>query len=1652
MGTPAYPNRKPIGSSRDRYERIQVLGEGGMGVVWRGRDLKTGSDVAIKVMKDLYDSASVELFKKESDALTKLSHPNIVDIRDIDVLNEDGQEKPFFVMPLLTGKTLAELIRESSERLTTPRVVEIITHVCRGLHAAHAQGMIHRDIKPSNIFVLNDDTVKIIDFGVVYLTGTRSIAGQKGTLQYMSPEQLLGKEVSPASDLFSLGAVLYESLTGRNPFTHHTREETSDAVLNSMPQPVSELNPAISHGIAQVVHKCLAKRPINRFSSARELADTLNKALRNEPVFDISKLRDRLDRVKSAISNDLNYASELLTALESEGHLAPEITFLRNQIEAATRQKRIEQLFSIAQASIERDDELEFGLAKLRDLLELDPNHPQALLLKATAEKKRSEGQAGRLIEIGNAHLSVCEFSEARRAAKEVLANRPTDPRAMELLRKVDEMESIAKRVRETKEQLYDKALRDFQNGEVESARSRLDHLFSEVRLHPEGAVPERDAVYARFYEEVSSACDSLRSRHEEALKLLEAENFSQAQAICVEQLAMYPSNEDFHALKIQIEYAERQKISADFAIATKNAEAEPDLDRRANIWHEAMKSHPQEARFAEQWKFTCDRRDLVNSIVNKADQLSESGQYTEALSQWEKLKRLYPGYPGLSFELEQCRKKRDQQVRSEEKARLAEEIVSIMKSSRDFERALRQIRAALLEYPGDTEFSSLERICQETLARAQESNRLFEEGQAAKDANNPAQAIELLKRALEIDRQNSAAQDVLIRVLTDEARACLNSDLAAAEQFFQEASTLNSNHQLVRSLGMELAQARRQKYVSECLIEARGLDAVGNTMAAFEKIREARKRHPDDVRLQQFHDSLLKANPELQLQIQRQEWLNAACDRLEHDRDFRQAQEVHRVAQAWSAENPSDPDSLKCIARADDTLHKVLSPEDLKKLHNPDTALQESKPGQNYRSVSAQVDQVGSRRLFPRKADTQQVPSPAAKPEWWIRARNEAADVWRRTTSSVRTMDVRSRRIALGIAGGLVVVVFTLFVLKAVHDRQPILKTKTELTSTPDTHVHVVPTPPDSVLKIDGAIHGADFNFPHGKTQMVEVSRPGYQSQTIKVGEKPGDLPVSLIPWPVRLSVTTAVNSGYLELDGNDAGQINNGSIDVDVPADGGKHRIAVVAGSQRFMELEFQSNPGERPTLTPIQNPALIKEMLIASGMGPTATIYAGPMVKNAEFGGREVNPDISGFDVTQISDQNSELTYTYRGQYGSLTLSATEWPSLVVRSLGAGAEILITSNVDTATLTANGNPVPRRGHGWRITEPNSYTFVLSANGFETQTWTATLKPLQSLREVRSLKSESPTSVLSALEVSDSTDGASVEVDGKQVGTVGADGSARFAAILAEGNHRVQFTKEGFCVSRTTDVVASPPADIRVTGVRLDPCASIRLQPTSKPALVKIFPSGDPNGRWIELTAGKSIPVPAGTYNVAVESPGFAYQTGIRLEAGHNLDFTPLLKTTQECQLRKPGDVTSNGDWMKLRNSGGYVYFSSGCVNMHLSFRKPSGLIGKKKVEWAMIAGGGTGQIEWSLEGGRIHRKTTVGEHSFDQLNTNVQNLIGESNATYNIRLVVDGQHIKILTDNNAVLDDYEAQDPGLHDLSSGNVGVRTPAEFKFSGGSNE
>ena len=260
---------------KERYEITQLLGEGGMSYVYKAIDKQLQRTVAIKTLKPNYveQEKFVERFKREAQTAANLNHPNIVQIFDWGIGDE-----PFFVMEYIEGNTLTSIIA-NKRTISMNDILFIGAQVSSGLQAAHSKGLVHRDIKPGNIMITPEGKVKVTDFGIVSLkneerdiTKTGSILG---TESYISPEQAQGKPVSKESDLYSLGTVLYELITGRPPFEGDTPIATATKHITDKPEKLSTYRASIPKGIENAVLKLLHKYPKDRFKNAEDLRAVL---------------------------------------------------------------------------------------------------------------------------------------------------------------------------------------------------------------------------------------------------------------------------------------------------------------------------------------------------------------------------------------------------------------------------------------------------------------------------------------------------------------------------------------------------------------------------------------------------------------------------------------------------------------------------------------------------------------------------------------------------------------------------------------------------------------------------------------------------------------------------------------------------------------------------------------------------------------------------------------------------------------------------------------------------------------------------------------------------------------------------------------------------------------------------------------------------------------------------------------------------------------------------------------------------------------------------------------------------------------------------------------------------------------------------------
>ena len=268
----------------DRYQVEARIGAGGMAEVYRGFDQVLNRTVAIKVLlpQMARDTSFVERFRREAQAAARLNQPNIVGVYDTGA--DAGTQ--YIVMEFIEGRTLAEFMA-SGRRPTSTQAAEIAQKIAAAIAAAHAQGVIHRDIKPGNVMITRDGVIKVMDFGIARVLGPETApqtSAVLGTASYLSPEQAQGGPVDARTDIYSLGAVLYELLTARPPFTGDSPVAVAYKQVNEAPAVPSSLNPDVPARLDAVVMKALSKNPSNRYQSAEEFSADLARVIAGQEV------------------------------------------------------------------------------------------------------------------------------------------------------------------------------------------------------------------------------------------------------------------------------------------------------------------------------------------------------------------------------------------------------------------------------------------------------------------------------------------------------------------------------------------------------------------------------------------------------------------------------------------------------------------------------------------------------------------------------------------------------------------------------------------------------------------------------------------------------------------------------------------------------------------------------------------------------------------------------------------------------------------------------------------------------------------------------------------------------------------------------------------------------------------------------------------------------------------------------------------------------------------------------------------------------------------------------------------------------------------------------------------------------------------------
>jgi len=1365
-----------MSSAYERYQIKEIIGEGGMGVVYRAVDLEMQSDVALKTIKEVLDPQQIELFRRECSVLRRLRHPNVVDVFDFGVTGEKGRDKPFFVMPFLPGFTLDKVIRSQAARLTPDRIVDIVTQTARGLQAAHDQGLVHRDVKPSNIFVLSDDSVKLIDFGVVHLQDTHSRTGFKGTLPYMSPEQLELNPTTAVSDVFSLAVVCYEALTRRRPFNGNNESEIREAILHSTPPPASELNPAVSLALSQVVHAAMAKQPWHRTSSARQFAEELQKALHNQPIdrFDPVRNEPRIARAQRALeTSQYDFAAEILDEIEAEGHIHPTIRSLRRQIDQALRAKAVKATLESAQHRF-MENEYQLALQKVDEVLRLDPANAEALALKSQIDNKHRNQQIENWFRLAKDHIQNYAYNHARQALQNVLRLNATNTTAIRMLADVDRRENEYFREHQEKEELYKSALEAWHRGEVSVALSRLERVLELDRRAPDSASSESAVSYQNLYNQVRSERDRIKSAYEEARKLLSENDFTGASSICEQVLAQYPEQALFQALKFDIGEQQRQYVSSYIVKTDREVEAEPDLDRKVAILAEAHALYPEEAHFRERLARVTQRRDLVASITERVRNLEERGQYAEALGQLETLRAIYPQYRGLDLELDRISKRREQQSKADARARWINQIDRAV-STGDFSHALDLLKSALADLPGDAELLAQERLVRDGLDRCLEATRLFESAQALCTQGDLKNGLDGLWHAHRLDERNAMIRAVLVETLLKQASAELDKDPELSKRLVNQAIELDPVNGAAANLQRTILERQRDSAVDLILSRSREVQALGDVGAAFAVIQKGLDSYPDERRLVQRKDALLKipktAPEEKEKDLKELRQLEKQMKEPRSEADFKSIMERSRIIAGKYAGN-SD---VQSIFRSLEDEWKTIS------LKPPPSGYTRGSKLPTQKPVS--------------RGEIATQPKPVSHES--TSADNSLGRCIQSFRRALASLSIK-RQAIIGAIPILFILPVLIYALKPLITRPPQPPKPLEAT------VPINASLPGAHLFVNGEDRGVEpftLKLPDGLYKF-DAALPGYRSKPQEVRVErgvaiPPTVTVQLDPIPPIFQVSTEFQQGSLD----DEKLAFDGTGFEKTDLANGPHVLQLSSAVAGTVRVEFEINGGQLPVVLKAQSP---QTLVVALGtladrgqlISSLKTLKVGVNGAAAQEVGEE------GMQLSLVSGRN-ELVFDDSKNPITTTVQTDASPRLTI-FVGAqpnvgNLEVRVTGGVEASVSV---EPADKKGPGrtqklangkatFSGLFPKTYNVEASSPGYESTRASVSVMKGDVATVTLPLKQ---VPLVANLQIHGGTPDAEVFIDSNPRGSGKLSSTGDLSLQIAAGKHRLQLRRPDF------------------------------------------------------------------------------------------------------------------------------------------------------------------------------------------------------------------------------------------------------------------
>ncbi len=1400
-----------------------------MGIVYRAHDAVINADVAMKTLSDITDPIALRMFREECDKLAKIVHPNVVEIRDVGEIEEGGARKPYMVMPFLRGRTLDRLLLDSPDGLLLERALEILVQASRGLQATHEAGLIHRDIKPSNIFVLDDDSVKLIDFGVAHYAETLLTVTRKGTLMYMAPEQVTMQSISPLSDIFSLGVVAYETLTGRRPFEGRTEKDLIDNIVHRNPPPASRFNAQLNSSVDQTLQKTLAKLPEHRFQSAREVGETLRKAVLNQPIamFNPTRIEARLEQAQSAMARgDLDVAGDIINQLELQGWLNELIVEAKQDFERLRNQRAVSSLLASTRLRIEAQ-EYTLAAKNVEEALHLDPRNAEAAQLREEIERARAERDIAELLVTARRLAGDRQFGGAKEAVEQALEICPNDPASLELRSSIQQGEQDYSAVLNEKRRATRRAEQAMSHCDPERALEAIQRALDLDRQAPEPGDATSDLLNSS--NRILFASQDAQRSLERSRELYRSGDLDAALACCENSLANLPEHTGLRALKLDVEETQREQTALLISATEREIEAEPDLDHRLELLKSASERFSQVEHFTSSYRVACQKRGFVESLAVKARAAEQEHRLADALEAWNLVRSVYPRYPGLDAEITRLQQRKDLQIDYQRREDLLRQIRAAIEA-REFAGAIHLIHTNRPAFEGDPEFAELRAVAEEGAERERLAGNLLDESTKLAQNRRYNDALSKLDEASALDVRKREIAAACHHVLVQQAKSLFNTDWRQAKTVLKRALELAPGSDTANKLLELLEERGRRERLSEATDRIRQLERTHDFDGALRATEQALAENPEDPELAQ------------------------TAVRLRRRGDRR----IQPAGQPSAPDTPGRAFLRAAWEKASAMAHRSRT---------------NSAPVRQRLAVSSSArdeDTHGGGVVFALKT-----PSNAAMP-------STSHPEIRRPLLGFRRPP-RINGLLLTFLGGTVAIAI-LLALMLPRRNNPVA-----VVPHPAAVVPRGPSPASLPLHLDPVdaevtVDGSPASPRDGKlavqpgTHLIEARSPGYEpfSRSVEIAASnnaPLDIALVPIPLPPAIHVETDLPSGSVLMDNKRAGALEGGQLSQDAPY--GPHSIAVLAPSGGHYSFAFTLGHDPVWSVGAPKSTAYGTPVLAALSSGGARIVCGRSGLLFQLDGGRAYACTASGKNLPPLSNGNHTLTLLEGSRTIAVHILEYQGTPVLAALITTGAQfggLAIQGTEDTFDVSVNGytSKRPAKGGRWRrLLKPGDYIIAISKPGFRANPSTRNVSVAPGVDTLEQF-SFSPLPDHAHLRLQ-SQPGTEVSFNGKLAGAVPESGFLDLPRLPA-GAAEFHLHHKGFADAQQT-----------ITLVNGDNQRTILLQELKAKITVDVDPPSaqvaysTPGNSLRHPLTGNTIEVPAGTYDLEASAPGRATATSI-------------------------------------------------------------------------------------------------------------------------------------------------------------------------------